>query len=79
MITKKKGINYDGRTSEFYGLSTDTKPTDESVVNGSTFLEMDTGKYYMYDGASSIWLELCDVSSVVRSSWNNGTVTILGN
>lgn len=58
MITKKKGINYDGRTSEFYGLSTDTKPTDDSVVNGSFFLEMDTGTLYMFNGESSEWIAM---------------------
>ena len=36
-------------------LSTDTKPTD--VANGSTLLEMDTGKVYMFDAAGETWLE----------------------
>ena len=37
------------------GISTDTKPTD--VPNGSRFLELDTGKVYMFDADSSVWLE----------------------
>lgn len=38
----------DERTYEFRGLSTDTKPI-ERVGNGSIFIEMDTGKVYMFD------------------------------
>lgn len=33
----------------FIGLSTDTKPTSgEKVVDGSTFLEVDTSKVYVW-------------------------------
>ena len=42
---------------DFRGLSTDSKPT-EDVPNGSTFLEMDTGKVYVYNEAGGAWLEL---------------------
>lgn len=38
------------------GLSTDNKPTD--VPNGSTFLEMNTSKVYVFDAENSQWLEL---------------------
>lgn len=38
------------------GLSGDSKPTD--VPNGSTFLEMDTGKVFIFDKENLIWLEL---------------------
>ena len=31
---------------DLLGLSTDTKPTD--VPNGSTFIEVDTSKYYIF-------------------------------
>lgn len=41
---------------ELYGLSTDTKPTDEQ--NGTLFLEMDTGKVFVYDEANTQWREL---------------------
>lgn len=37
-------------------LSTDTKPTDWE--NGSTLLEMDTKKVYIFDAANSTWREL---------------------
>lgn len=42
---------------QYQGLSSDTKPTGADVVNGSRFLEIDTGKTYMYDAAGSRWLE----------------------
>lgn len=41
---------------ELYGLSTDSKPTDEQ--NGTLFFEMDTKKVYIFNGASSTWIEL---------------------
>lgn len=42
---------------QYQGLSSDTKPTGADVVNGSRFLEIDTGKTYMYDAAGAQWLE----------------------
>lgn len=39
----------------FYGLSTDTKPTD--VANGSTFYEIDTDKQYWFDFAGQTWID----------------------
>lgn len=39
------------------GLSTDSKPTTD-ILNGSTFIEMDTGKVFIFNGASSTWVEL---------------------
>ena len=39
------------------GLSTDSKPTDASIGNGSAFLEMNTSKLYFYDAASESWKE----------------------
>ena len=44
---------------DFYGKSTDTKPT-EGLLTGSTFYEIDTGKTYMFDedGApGSEWID----------------------
>lgn len=41
---------------ELYGLSTDTKPTT-GVMNGSSFVEMDTGKLYFFDAEGSEWKE----------------------
>ena len=51
MITKE-GTN---ATDEYCGLSTDTKPTETATVN-SLFLELDTGKFYYFDGTS--WNEM---------------------
>lgn len=44
------------RNNEFYGKSTDTKPT-KNVSNGDIFYEMDTSTVYMYDEQTSTWLE----------------------
>lgn len=41
---------------QYEGLSTDTKPT-ANIPNGSRFLEMDTGKVYMFDQTNLTWLE----------------------
>lgn len=44
----------------FRGLSTDTKPKvkygDLKILNGSSFLEMDTQLVFFYDGAADDWL-----------------------
>lgn len=46
---------YDGK--DYVGLSTDTKPTDIGQ-NGATFLEMDTGKVFVFDAENSEWLKI---------------------
>lgn len=46
-----------GYTVEYRGLSTDTKPT-ENVVNGSSFIEIDTGKVYLFDADGGTWNEI---------------------
>lgn len=46
---------------ELRGLSTDTKPTkigDKTIANGSQFIEIDTGKVFLYDAASETWKEV---------------------
>jgi hypothetical protein len=45
----QKPVKVDGSTMEYYGKSTDAKPTPDKV--GSTFFEIDTVKVYMWDGA----------------------------
>lgn len=48
-------------TFELRGLSTDTKPTeigDEKVDNGSVFIEINTGKIFMYDFENQEWGEI---------------------
>jgi hypothetical protein len=37
---------------EYYGLSTDTKPTPANTPKGATFLEMDTKTVYMNNGTA---------------------------
>ncbi len=44
-----------GHVNEYYGLSTDTKPTD--APNASTFYEMNTGKLYLFDKENQAWRE----------------------
>ena len=41
---------------EGYCLSTDTKPTT-GIQNGSTLIEMNTGKIFMFDEAAGEWRE----------------------
>ena len=38
------------------GLYTDSKPTD-GIANGSMFVEMDTGKIYLFDADGETWRE----------------------
>ena len=47
MITSVNDKTYDLR-----GLSTDKKPTEKWVGNGSTFFEIDTGKVFMFDASA---------------------------
>lgn len=50
------------RILELVGLSTDVKPIGEvdgvRIVNGSTYIEMDTCNMSMYDEENQRWLEL---------------------
>ena len=48
MITKM-----DKGAATYTGLSTDTKP--DNAVNGSTYIEIDTGDVYMYDAEGEQW------------------------
>jgi hypothetical protein len=41
-------VTFDGSTMEYYGKSTDTKPTPDKV--GATFFEIDTTTVFMWDG-----------------------------
>lgn len=52
MITQVLNEN---STQTFYCLSTDTKPT--SADNGSDLYEIDTGKSYKFNEATSAWVE----------------------
>ena len=72
--TYAKFLHYtaDGATVQtvtMMGLSTDSKPTDASIGNGSVFIEMDTSKLYLYDAAGESWKEWgADASSSVQSN-----------
>lgn len=60
MITvfNKNDVSTQGneREIELRGLSTDEKPTDSP--NGTVFIEIDTGKIYMYDLENEEWKEI---------------------
>ena len=59
MITNvTQGTNMWGRNcciNEYYGLSTDEKPTD--APNASIFYEMDTKALYLFDAQNKAWLK----------------------
>ena len=43
--------------SDLYGLSTDTKPTT-GLANGSIFVEVDTGKLFLFNEDTGEWSEI---------------------
>lgn len=46
---------------ELRGLSGDTKPLvigGKNIDNGSTFIEIDTGKIFIYDLENELWKEV---------------------
>jgi len=49
---------YNDKTAMLNGLSTDEKPIGPTIGNGSLFLEMDTGKVFVFDAENSAWIEL---------------------
>lgn len=56
---KKSDIKGDGKfLVELRGLSDDEKPTTidgGEILNGSSFIEIDTGDIYLYDGEGEEW------------------------
>lgn len=44
-------------TVEFRGLSTDAKPVTD-VINGASFIEIDTGDVYMFDAVAGDWNQI---------------------
>ena len=46
---------------EYYGLSTDEKPS--KAPNGSSWVEMDTGKIYFFSEDGQTWYEFGGASS----------------
>lgn len=61
-VNKLAGDNDSSKTiMELRGLSTDEKPTEISntiIDNGSTFIEIDTGKVFLYDLENEEWKEI---------------------
>lgn len=58
------------KVQQLRGLSTDTKPTNATIgtgiiPNGTVFLEMDTGKVYMFDYDGQRWLEVANVAIAI--------------
>lgn len=43
-----------GQPTEWYALSTDTKPT-EGVGNGDPLIEIDTGHVFLFDADGAEW------------------------
>lgn len=60
-VRRKDQHKFD-RIMDFSGLSTDEKPIKTfdgfPILNGSTFLEMDTSKVSIYNEDSDSWMEL---------------------
>lgn len=53
-IIEEKIIDGNKRYIEAYGLSTETKPT-EQLVTGSMFIEVNTGSAYFWDETGETW------------------------
>lgn len=63
MVTIGKiGQNTNSCILELYGNSNDIKPVDfvngVQVINGSVFIEMDTGKGFLFDEQNKTWREV---------------------
>lgn len=58
----KIGQNTNSRILELYGKSSDIKPIDfidgVQVINGSVFIEIDTGKGFLFDEQNKTWREV---------------------
>ena len=69
------------KTYEYRGLSTDVKPLEEAG-NGSIFIEIDTGKVYIFDEENLIWIELSTKygdSDIGSSGGSGGGASIASN
>ena len=64
MVTRKSNTPRYLDGFDIRGLSTDTKPTVD-VPNGGVFIDIDTGKGYLFDAAGGEWHEVPAGSSVV--------------
>lgn len=61
MITNANNTKGQRVPQEFFGLSTDNKPTNKfngiKVTNGSVFVEIDTKKVFIFDEENHTWFE----------------------
>lgn len=56
-VNEENGVTVVKNMTEFFGNSTDTKPTT-GIVNGSTFVEVDTGDLYLFNEVTSTWVKV---------------------
>ena len=56
-IFRKEEAVKDKQEIELRGLSTDEKPTEE-IENGTVFIEIDTGKIFLFDLENEEWKEI---------------------
>ncbi len=62
-VNKIGGVNGLSYT-EFYGNSTDIKPTDDTIPNGSVFYEIDHNmQEYRWDKENSVWRKISSVTT----------------
>ena len=58
---RKNTLGGDTLQVDLRGLSTDTIPTsltDGAIENGSSFIAIDTGDVYFYDGENEEWINV---------------------
>ena len=55
--TVERAFTADKKYVELFGLSTDSKPTT-GIVTGSVFVEVDTGKCFLFNEDASEWVEM---------------------
>lgn len=56
-ITNETTYPANKRYIEAFGLSTDSKPTT-GIVTGSVFVEVNTGKCFLFNEDASTWVEV---------------------
>ena len=66
MVTISRNKDLDSWLNDVRCLSTDVKPT-ENIPNGSTCIEIDTGKKYLFDEAEKVWNEISG-SAIISAS-----------
>lgn len=59
----------------YSGLSTDSKPT-EGVTNGSQFIELDSGKIFIFDKDSELWVEYGSGAKTGGMKFKTITITL---